>query len=482
MFRHVWVWVLLILATPAWALSLTPIDPNDGLNPPPDSPLPSEHTPPVTPTPYGQTSMPEVLLKKYKTFPPAPTIPTEFTTPLAIIGHLRTLPDDQLMNILLRGEDSLGTCSIRKSNGSTSCQYRLKNYNGTVLCFNGDSTYPVIGVARGAWINDPVLRNSLTSGSPVGSSKEYFDNVRLALNSAADAKAKTLLYVRNYLFVNANPCQLQLTHFQSPTNVDISSHTAFKFYKVPSTKEIYCSSTSSTNRIWSSNCTWVAKPQFFDPKWCKRLYTYFSTKTMTSYSHNGTVVPINQIELQTLGPDLAKEAAIQLFPIELGLQVEDATTRLAIFDNMAPDILQLAEYDSITPAVVAATPVDRLVRFYKWVSTTPTEVRKPQHMDNLKANILTHVNNVVGLSNSYPSFNADMVDSAKASIRQTADMRIATVLTSVGQQTSSSGQLNAGGGYTGPMGGASASSLSYYTRTDCTQTAIESALSATATQ
>lgn len=370
-----------------------------------------------------------------------PTPGSEINTTSSLVAHLASIPDSELLNVIQRGDKSLGSCAIRKSAGSSFCKFRLLNPYGSILCFNNDANFPVVGVVRGSWSLDPILKKvltdhpneTLTVGSTITNPKDYFSNVRVALSDGApDAQSKLLKYVKNYLLVPANPCGISIDNYAPSSTFDINNRDGFVFYKNPISKEIFCKSATLKNPTWDAiHCQYNPDTQqFFDPKWCKKLYHQLSAKSVVPVVVGGVRVPVNQIQFAPFGPEVASQATIQLFPPAFGQMIEDASTKVAIYDLLEPAVIAVAEY---TPSelsdetLVNGPNLINFQKFYSAVSNMPTTIHAPAAYRTAKENLATIPTFVTSI-NTVHSVNPESMIAAKVKILQDAEQKVKKVV------------------------------------------------------
>jgi len=390
-----------------------------------------------------------------------PTAQAEVITNASqLIDHLKGLTAEELESVLQRGSSSLGpNCSFRKSSGSGHCRYRVLNHNKTLICFPEDPM-GLVGVVPGKWRQDTAVYQ------PSMNSKDYFNALRSILSGASGAQAKALAYVRQYLLIPSNPCGIAMTDYQSSFNINDFNESNVTFYKAANSSDIHCSTTLMSNKVWSPrNCAFVSRPQYFDTKFCTKLYNILYTKgTVPINTPNGNYY-VSTIAAEPITHDkinVVADSTVQNFPKELTLMLEEASVKVAFYDVADPAAMQIAEYElnDLNMSLIN-TDVDNFKRFFNYVkkaSAYPRPLHIPLHVHKLYDKISQVVGTpIISWQTSSPTFDVGLALSPKSAILAQAENLINSVWTSygfsvnttipvdVGQEPSTGTPLSGGG-------------------------------------
>jgi len=336
------------------------------------------------------------------------------------------------------------------------------NQNKTLICFPEDPI-GLVGVVPGKWKQDTAIYQ------PSMSSKDYFNALRSTLSGASGAQAKALAYVRQYLLIPSNPCGIAMTDYQSSFNINDFNESNVTFYKAANSSEIHCSTTLMTNKVWSPrNCAFVNRPQYFDTKFCTKLYNILYTKgTVPINTPNGNYY-VSTIAAEPITHDkiqVVADSTVQNFPKELTLMLEEASVKVAFYDVADPAAMQIAEYElnDLNMALIN-TNVDNFKRFFnnvKKAKMISSRVHIPLHVLKLYDKIAQVVGSpIISWQTSSPTFDLGLALFPKSAILAQAENLINSVWTSYGFSTSTdvpvdSGQVDetgtipAGGGASG---------------------------------
>lgn len=348
------------------------------------------------------------------------------TTSTQLVNHIKALDDEALVKHLRRYPKALGSCSYSQAIASTACPYRIKTKFNTILCFNNHPTLPVVAAAQGTWASNP-------GASSYATARLYMDNVRTSVQAFTDARSRALSYIRNTLLASPSVCGINISDSQASVSKNFDNFTLSDvvFSRSINGKKLVCSTTKFSVPKWNPpTCSYVSSSTYLDEGTCKSLYNKLS-KT----SSVGVAAAVNPISLAPFTAAIAQAHAVSLVSEAVMSSLPEASSAVALFDAISPEVMAIHELSSaqITAAAADSAQQPILAQFHKYVTTAAQDSAISIHSEATAIkNQISGFAPVMALTSSAQSFNAVSITAAKASALQSADLAVISTISASG--------------------------------------------------